>query len=200
MSSYSSVSKPKNNLVGSSISPTKKPLKYSLDLSEAKSKPGYGKLQSSLGIAPKEASTQKISKPHTGKSSYRTKSVQPSIRNSPPKKYVSAVATPAPGVSDSVKDNSPVLPFKYSSAVLENYSQVKYEVVPNDFISFSDEFLQTVEVNDLSQVTFSKADFVKVIWDLNFINGLKKYTTFEQTPGLPLITLLWMILTKINKT
>ena len=122
MSSYSSVSKPKNNLVGSSISPTKKPLKYSLDLSEAKSKPGYGKLQSSLGIAPKEASTQKISKPHTGKSSYRTKSVQPSIRNSPPKKYVSAVATPAPGVSDSVKDNSPVLPFKYSSAVLENYS------------------------------------------------------------------------------
>ena len=72
--------------------------------------------------------------------------------------------------------------------------------MPNDFISFSDEFLQTVEVNDLSQVTFSKADFVKVIWDLNFINGLKKYTTFEQTPGLPLITLLWMILTKINKT
>ena len=112
--------------------------------------------------------------------------------------------SPAPGLVGSSylskkQDNSPVLPFKYSSAVLENYNQKNYEIVPNDFLYFSDEFLHVVEVNEMSQETFSKADFVKLIWDLNFINGLKKYTSFEQTAGLPLITLLWMILTKINK-
>ena len=74
------------------------------------------------------------------------------------------------------------------------------DIVPNDFLSFSDEFLHVVEINKFSEEIISKADFVKIIWDLNFINGIKKYTTFEQTSGLPLINLLWSILTKINKT
>ena len=158
-----------------------------MDLSEAKAKPGYGKLQSSLGIAPKEAMT--AVKPKSQKNSYRQKSAQPT-RPSPPKKFTAATPapdtpamfSPAPGLvgsSSLAKDNSPVLPFKYSSAVLENYSQRNYDIVPNDFLSFSDEFLHVVEVNDMSQETFSKADFVKLIWDLNFINGLKKYTSFE---------------------
>jgi len=74
------------------------------------------------------------------------------------------------------------------------------DIVPNDFLSFSDEFLHVVEINNFSEEIISKRDFVKTIWDLNFINGIKKYTSFEQTGGLPLINLLWSILTKINKT
>lgn len=86
------------------------------------------------------------------------------------------------------------MPFKKSSTVEDAVPQAY------DFISFSDEFLQVIETNDFSQETLSKNDFVKVIWDLNFINGQRIRTSFEQVGNLPLITLLWMILTKINKT